>query len=296
MQKLTLKAPAKINLYLNVLNKRPDGFHNIETIFEKVDLCDRITLRIRRRGIKIYCRQKEVPCDKRNLCFKAAQMLLERFNCPYGVTIKIVKRIPVAAGLGGGSSDAASVLLGLNRLFHLRLGQDELLQMASALGADVPLFILPDSRALGRGKGEILTPLELKGKNWYVLVVPKALSVSTRRMYQHPRITLTKRPSSVKIVLHTLEKGDLTSLEKYSYNSFEGIIQKKYKQVLDIKKALKSFGAQASLMSGSGPCVFGIIKRRKEAIGIRGKLRVKHKQWRVVVTRTYDNSRNMKED
>ncbi len=291
MQTLTLKAPAKINLYLNVLNKRSDGFHNIETIFEKIDLCDEITLRKRKQGIRIFCQRKDVPRNKKNLAYRAAQALLTKTNRSDGVEIRISKNIPVAAGLGGGSSDAASVLLGLNNLLGAGLNLRELLEVAEKLGSDVPFFLLREFRAVGRGKGEILTPLRAKRKNWYVLVIPKSLAVSTRRMYRDFRITLTKRPYNVKIVLRALEKGDLTSLDKYSYNSFEWILRKKYKEIQEIKKALKSSGAAATLMSGSGPCVFGITKAGKEAMDISERLRAKDKNWQVIVTKTLMQNR-----
>lgn len=280
MQIVRLKAPAKINLYLKVLNKRPDGYHDIETVFEKIDLCDEITLKRRKQGIKVLCRHKGVPQDERNLGARAARALLKKTNCSDGVQIKIAKRIPVASGLGGGSSDAASVLLGLNKLLGLRQSRRQLLDVAGRIGADVPFFILPAARAIGRGKGEILSPLKIKKKNWYVLVVP-AFRVSTRRMYQALRRALTKPPAGVKVM--------------YGYNSFEPVLRKKYKEIQEIKKALKSHGAKATLVSGSGPCVFGIARTGKEAVDISEKLRAKGKNWQVIVAKTYPNSKNVKE-
>jgi 4-diphosphocytidyl-2-C-methyl-D-erythritol kinase len=290
MQKLTLKAPAKLNLYLKVLKKRPDGYHDIETIFEKIDLCDKITLRKRKRDIRVLSQARDIPKDKRNLCFKAAQALLKEAHLDAGAEIRINKRIPVACGLGGGSSDAASVLLGLNRLLSLGFSQDKLLQIGALLGADVPFFLLPHSRALGEGKGERLLPLRIRKRHWYVLVWPR-LKVSTHKMYQHPKITLTKGPCDVRIVSRALEKGDLTALNKRTFNSFESILTKKYKQILEIKKALSSSGACATMMSGSGPCIFGVIKTRKEAQDIGKRLKARGNAWQVIVTKTYANSK-----
>lgn len=290
MQKLILQAPAKINLYLKVLSKRPDGFHNIETVFEKIDLCDEIALRRRKKqGIRISCRPQVVRQNSKNLAFQAAQALLAEVGSRQGVQISITKRIPEASGLGGGSSDAASVLLGLNRLLGLGASRRQLLKLAERLGADVPFFFSAGFRALGRGKGEVLTPIKAKRKNWYILVVPKALKVSTRRMYQDPRIVLTKHHVGVKIVLRALENGDLSALDKDSYNSFEWILQKKYKQISRIKKALKSSGACAALISGSGPCVFGIAQTRKEAMEIKDNLSGR-KSWKVIVASSYSSS------
>jgi len=288
MQTITLKAPAKINLYLNVLNKRPDGFHNIETIFEKLDFGDEITLTKCKKGIKVSCSHKNVPENGKNLTVQAARSLFKAAGSGAGIEIKINKKIPVAAGLGGGSSDAASVLLGLNRLFSFGFSRTNLGEIAAGLGSDVPFFIFSGSRALGRGKGEKLIPLAQGKRNWYVLVMPDTLRLSTKKMYQHPRLTLTKAPQSAKIMLHALEKGDITSLNKCSYNSFESIVAKKYREIKEIKKALKSLGAHTTLMSGSGPCVFGITASGKEAISIGRKLQAKRKGWQVIVTRTYN--------
>jgi len=286
MQTLTLKAPAKINLYLNVLNKRPDGFHNIETIFEKLDLCDEIRLSRRKQGIKIFCRHKDVPEDKTNLAYQAAQALLNKTHRSDGVEIRIIKKIPVACGLGGGSSDAASTLLGLNKLWGLGLLYSQLQAIAQKLGADIPFFLLQEVSALGRGKGGILTPLKTERRHWYVLVIPP-LKVSTPEMYRALRSVLTKRPHGVKIVLRALEKGHLSALDKCSYNSFGRIIQKRYTVVQEIEKALKSSGARATLLSGSGPCVFGIAQTRKGAMDIGRRLKARKKNWQVIITRTY---------
>ncbi|MFH1046367.1 MAG: 4-(cytidine 5'-diphospho)-2-C-methyl-D-erythritol kinase [Candidatus Omnitrophota bacterium] len=291
MKTLTLQAPAKLNLFLRVCNKRPDGYHNIETIFEKIDLCDTLTLAPRAQGIKVVCRRKSVPSGRRNLCYRAAQALLAHTHCPRGVEIIIRKRIPVAAGLGGGSSDAASALIGINILLGLNVPRKELFTLAQGLGADVPFFIIDASRAVGRGKGEILTPVKVKAKNWYVLALPKGLEFSTRAMYQHPKITLTKRPYGAKIILCALEKNDLTAFGKYSYNSFEGILHQKNRTVFAIKKALSSLGVRAALMSGSGPCVFGVVASGKEAQRVSKALRKINRTWQVIVARTNSKRR-----
>lgn len=288
MQTINLKAPAKVNLHLDVLAKRRDGFHDIETIFEKIGLCDEISLSRQRQGIRVFCRHKDVPKDASNLGFRAAQALLAKTACAGGVRIKIVKRIPVACGLGGGSSDAASVLLGLNELLGLKQTRPQLLKIAKELGADVPFFILRERSAIGRGKGDKLTPLRVERENWYILVIPE-FKVFTPMMYRALRIALTKVPRSVKIVLHALKTGNLTAFDKYSYNSFEPVLIKKYREISEIKKALKSCGVSAAKVSGSGPCVFGIARTRKEAMNISRKLRATGEAWQVIVTKTYQN-------
>lgn len=285
--RITVEAPAKVNLYLNILSKRPDGYHNIETIFEKISLCDRVTLIRRKQGIKVFCRCPGVPQDKSNIAFRAAEILLKEAKSAGGVTIRIKKNIPVAGGLGGGSSDAAAVLLGVNRLWELNMPHRRLQQMAVNLGADVPFFLFPGGRAIGTGKGEILTAIDLKKEYWYVLAAPRGLMVSTREMYQTPKITLTKKTPNVKIVIHALKEGDLTALDKNSYNSFTAVLQRKYKQIVQVQKALKSSGAQATLVSGSGPCVFGVARTGKEAGEIKERLTALDRDWQVIVAKTH---------
>ncbi|MFH1245317.1 MAG: 4-(cytidine 5'-diphospho)-2-C-methyl-D-erythritol kinase [Candidatus Omnitrophota bacterium] len=285
--RITVDAPAKVNLYLNILSKRADGYHNIETIFEKISLCDRLTLTKRKQGIKVFCRCPGVPQDRSNLAFQAAEVLLKEANSAAGVTIRIKKNIPVAAGLGGGSSDAAAVLLGLNHLLGLKIPGLRLRQMAVDLGADVPFFLLPSCRAIGTGKGEVLTKVTYGKEYWYILVVPRGLMVSTRQMYQTPRITLTKRTPDVKIILHALAKGDLTALDKNSYNSFAAVLQRKYKQIAQVQKALRSSGVQATLVSGSGPCVFGVAQTGKEAGEIKDRLAALKRNWQIIIAKTY---------
>ncbi len=287
MDSLSLRAPAKLNLYLHILRKRADGFHDINTLFEKVAVCDIIKLTKQRSGIKVSCAHKAVPENQKNLAYQAAKLLLETAGSSAGVAIKITKKIPVAAGLGGGSSDAAAVLVGLNRLFKLNQSQSTLLRLGEKIGSDVPFLVKDYVRAIGRGKGERLKPVKLKQRFWYVLIVPN-FKVSTRMMYQDPRIILTKRASHVRLVLRSLRKTDLTALNKYSYNSFTPVLTKKYKQINSIIKALKTSGALATLISGSGPCVFGVAGNRKEAMAIARKIRATGKCWQVIVTKTYD--------
>jgi len=289
MNSVTLKAPAKINLYLNILRKRADGFHNIETIFEKIDLCDEITIKKSKRLIKVSSTDKSLPEDEGNLCFKAARLLMDELDLDQGLRINIKKRIPVAAGLGGGSSDAATVLLGLNKLLNCHLSRSRLLALAEKIGADVPFFLLNKPRAIGRAKGEVLTTLPLGRKYWYILVIPR-LKVSTRGMYQAIKIPLTKPIRSVKIVLHALAKSDLTSLNRNSYNSFESFLNKKFNQIQEIKKALKTAGAHTTGVSGSGPSIFGIANTRKEALkisqGLQAQARIHNKKWQIIVAST----------
>ncbi len=172
MKRLTLLSPAKLNLFLKVINKRPDGYHNLSTLFERIDLCDELEFSLNKKGtIHIDCNHPDVPTDQRNLVYKVAKLLKDDFALDEGVDVVIEKRIPVAAGLGGGSSNAATTLLTLNQIWKLELSFEELLHYASQVGSDVPFFLYQTSWAWGQGRGEILEKLEIDTQLWHVLVV-----------------------------------------------------------------------------------------------------------------------------
>lgn len=284
---LRLNSPAKINLFLNVLFKRKDGFHEIHTLFERIRLFDELTLIPSRSGIKIITRSKNLPRGSGNICYRAAKLLKDRFKIKRGVLIKIEKRIPIAAGLGGGSSNGASVLLGLNRLWKLGLSKKELLRAGAELGSDVPFFILETPFALGRGRGEILRKIRQPGKKiWHCLVKPP-FSISTKAAYQRLKTSsLTPKKADVRMLLHSIHKGDSESLSKLLTNSLEDTLNKRVMAILKIKKELMRHGALGSLVSGSGPTVFGIFSSqdsaRKAARGLR-----KNRRWQVFVASTF---------
>ena len=181
---LRLKSPAKINLFLNVLKKRPDGYHEIETLFERISLRDEIVLSSIKSGIQIRSDSRQIPKGPGNIAYRAAKLLKDTFHVRTGIAIKIRKKIPVSAGLGGGSSNAATVLLGLNRLWKLRLSRRKLLRLAARLGSDVPFFILEMPFALGRGRGGILKKISApRVKLWHVVVKPP-FGISTKKAYE----------------------------------------------------------------------------------------------------------------
>src|SRR3989338_5202174 len=181
---MKLLSPAKVNLFLTVLKRRVDGYHNLHTLFERVDLCDKITITKTACRISVRTNVPDLPNDSRNIATRAAELLKKYARVREGARIRIQKRIPIAAGLGGGSSNAATVLLGLNRLWRLRLSKTRLLKLAAKLGSDVPFFILETPFAEGRGRGEILKPIRLKGaKLWHVIVKPP-FGISTKHAYQ----------------------------------------------------------------------------------------------------------------
>jgi len=284
---LRLSSPAKINLFLNVLSKRKDGFHRIETLFERISLSDELVLVPSRSGIKITSDSQKLPKGPGNIAYRAAKLLKDRFGIRKGIVIKIKKRIPIAAGLGGGSSNAASVLLGLNRLWRLGLSKRELLRAAAKLGSDVPFFILETPFALGRGRGEILRKIDPPGKKiWHCLVKP-LFSISTQAAYRGLKTSsLTPKKADVRMLFHSIHKGDSESLSKLLINSLEHSLNKRVMAILEIKKELMRRGALGCLLSGSGPTVFGIFSSQKTASSAARSLR-KNKRWQVFVASTF---------
>ena len=287
---MILNSYAKLNLYLEVLNKRKDNYHNIKTLFERVSLCDKIILKSRRdKKIRIICNLPDVPCDNTNLAYRSAKILQDVFHIDRGVDIKIIKHIPVGAGLGGGSSNAASVLVGLSKLWRLKLVQEQLLAYARKIGSDVPFFIYNSPFAFGEGRGDRIKPLEAldNARLWHILVVPK-IKVSTPLIYKKwdTHSTLTSPQYNVKILNLGLRKNDLSLIGKALFNSLEQVSAKLYPQVRRIKKKLINLGLKAILMSGSGPAIFGIVSSRKEALSLCRQLK-KNRLWQVFVTRTH---------
>ncbi|MFH2145651.1 MAG: 4-(cytidine 5'-diphospho)-2-C-methyl-D-erythritol kinase [Candidatus Omnitrophota bacterium] len=270
---LKLSTPAKINLFLEILGKRKDGYHNLKTLFLKVRLFDKINICARKdKTIKISCNVKNVPVNKKNLVFKAVRLMQKYGGLDRGVSINIKKNIPVAAGLGGASSDAAATLFGLNRLWALNLSLKALMGLAKKIGADVPFFLLTDSMAYGTGRGDILKPLKIDKKYWILLVIPK-IKVSTKRIYQAFTEDLTKTRDDVKLLTCALRKVDISVIGELLFNRLESVTFNKYRWLGKLKDKISALGARAVLMSGSGAVLFGFFKNREEAIRIRNKLR-----------------------
>ena len=281
---MILKSPAKINLYLEVLNKRKDGFHNINTVFEKIALYDLISLKKREKGIKINFSGEKIPRGHKNLAYKAAHLLQEETGIKKGVEIKIKKNIPVGAGLGGGSSNAAIVLLGLNRLWRLGLSESKLGKLGSKIGADVPFFLTKSAWAIGRGKGEILKPLNSSLKLWHMIVVPKE-RISTKDSYQKLSLRLTKDRILHKIMTYAIIQGQFNLLKKALFNRLEdSLVVAKCPSVKKIKGIFTQMGLKA-LMSGSGSAVFTLFSKREEALGVKRILSVY--PWKILVVKTW---------
>ena len=262
---LHIQAHAKINLYLDVVGKRPDGYHEIETIFHSIGLHDDIYLRRRTdRQITVHCEHPHVPSDPRNLAYRAAKLLLDDTPDLNGVEIKIVKRIPIAAGLGGGSADAAAVLCGMNALFDLGLTQTDLMQLGVQLGADVPFCILGGA-ALGHGIGEVLTPLPPLEEAWILLANP-GFAISTAWVYQQINLSLTAPQKNVTMLTRCLRNGELFGAVRHLYNGLEVPVLSKYPAVTEIKTKLGNCpGSCGVLMSGSGATVFAFMESQAQA-------------------------------
>jgi 4-diphosphocytidyl-2-C-methyl-D-erythritol kinase len=279
MDTLKLLAPAKINYVLDVLGKRSDNYHELRMVMQRIALSDEIEIS-RREGssIRVFCGQDGVPDGAENIAWRAANALLEKAQLQVGLDITIVKNIPVAAGLGGGSSDAATVLMGLNQLLDLRYSDDSLMSVGVTLGADVPFFIFKKT-ALAEGIGERLTAVDGLPPVWLVLVNPN-IHVSTAWVYQN--LQLTNRSGIDKLPKFC---GSVTELSSLLSNDLEAVTIGQFPVIQEIKDMLRGYGAQGVLMSGSGPTVFAIFESETQAKFCHDKIAVKA-EWYSVITHT----------
>jgi len=257
---MEILSPAKINLFLHVTGKRPDGYHELITLMCCVGLYDSVTIDPGLKEISITCSDPKVPEDETNLAFKAASLFFKTLNKPEGVKISIKKNIPVGAGLGGGSSNAASVLSALNRYYDFPFSQDELISMGLSIGADVPFFIYRKP-AIATGIGENLKAYERISK-FHVLLVYPGFSVSTAEVYNNLNLGLTKCPK--KLNYRSFIEQDF-DIECHLCNDLETVAESRYPDIPAAKKALLSHGARGALMSGSGPTVFGLFSAADKA-------------------------------
>jgi 4-diphosphocytidyl-2-C-methyl-D-erythritol kinase len=266
------KAPAKINLLLDVIRKREDGYHEVEMVMTMVDLADRLTLtELRHDAIELSSTSGQVPLDGKNLVYQAAKLVKERCGVRTGVRIVLDKRIPVAAGLAGGSSDAAATLRGLNRLWKLGLAADELRGMAEQLGSDVP-FCVTGGTAIARGRGELLTPVDNPVSCWVVLAKPP-IHVSTADVYGRLRIDRIGSHPDLSAMLAAIAGKDYRGMCKSLGNVLEEVTIRLHPEVGRLKETMLRLGADAALMSGSGPTVFALAERREKAVRIYNGLR-----------------------
>lgn len=265
-------ATAKINLTLDVLGKRPDGYHDVRMIMQSISLADKITL-TKSQCIELTCSDPSLPVDERNLAFKAAQLILA--DTGLGVRIALEKNIPIEAGLAGGSSDAAAVVRGINRLYALGKSADELLGMAVKLGADVS-FCINGGTALAEGIGERITILPAAPKLWLVLIKP-AFGVSTATIYKALKPEKIKKHPNTTSMIRAINDADRQKVIFYLGNVLEEVTLVIKPELQDIKNHLKEAGAENVLMSGSGPTVFGIFQNKEAADSAAEKLAINYK-------------------
>ena len=255
---ISFKTPAKVNLGLHILGKREDGFHELETLFQMVKLFDEIKIECLPSGLELVCNRPDIPQDEGNLAIKAAKILQTQFpdRCK-GARIHLNKNIPHGAGLGGGSGNAAGVLLGLNFLWDLKLKRKDLILIASQLGSDVPFFLLSPC-AIGRGRGEVLEPVK-SSIRFYILMVYPGFAVSTALVYSNLKLKLTKRQNNISILKNFLLRSEYAQLGASWSNDLEPIVFQEHPGLSDIKKEMLALGAKGALLSGSGSTVFGIF-------------------------------------
>jgi len=280
-ESLRVESPAKVNLSLEVLEKREDGYHEVRTLLQKIGLSDSLFFSpIKGKRVILATEHPDLPRGKRNLVSRAAESFMEKWGRREGLLIRIEKRIPLGAGLGGGSSNAAVTLKALNQLLGAGLSQKTLMRMGATIGADVPFFLF-DGDAIGTGIGEKLRPVELPPL-WYVLIYPN-FEVSTRWAYQN--FVLTNKRS--RFNLRKLPKTP----EEFSAvlrNDLEEVVSKKYPQVGTMKEILLSAGAQGASMTGSGPTVFGIFSQERDASEARERIeeKVRRRSWMVFLAKS----------
>ena len=276
-----LKSPAKVNLRLEILKKREDGYHELRTILQKINLHDLLHFSLKKeRGISIKTNHPNLPVGKRNLVYQAVQSILKKSDYKGGVLIEIEKRIPLGAGLGGGSSNAATTLKAMNQLLKINLPKKELMAMGLEIGADVPFFFL-EGAAIASGIGERLKKIELPGL-WFVLIYPN-FEVSTRWAYQN--FILTKRRFHFN--LHGLLRTP-KEISNLLWNDLEGVVSREYPQIGVMKKMLYSAGALGALMTGSGPTVFGVFSEEGGASEAYKKVKkmVRGRRWIILNARS----------
>lgn len=276
------KAYAKINISLDVIGKREDGYHLLSMIMQNIELYDEIEIEKIESGIVITCNKSFIPTDERNLAYKAAKLFLETYNIESGVSIDIVKNIPVAAGLAGGSADCATVLKMLNDMFDINASEEELMNLGATLGADVP-YCIKGGTALCEGIGEKITPIK-SFKNQIVLLVKPPFGVSTKDVYKAFDLNKVKIHPDTKNLIKKIEEDDLNYVALNMKNLLENVTIRKHKVLYKLKEHLVKNGAVGSMMSGSGPTVFAFFDDMQVALKCYNELKEKYTD--VFLTRT----------
>lgn len=272
MDEIRLRAYAKVNLGLDVLRCRQDGYHDVRMIMQNINLFDKLTIKKKKgAGIKVRTNLSYLPTDSNNLVYRAAALLIEEFNIESAVDIDLYKFIPVAAGMAGGSADAAAVLYGMNELFGLKLSLDELMKRGVKLGADIP-YCLMGGTVLAEGIGEKLTRLKACPECYFVVAKPP-FSVSTKLVYDNLVIDENTVHPDIDGIKHAIESQDVNGIASRMLNVLETVTAKEYPDIEGIKAKMREHGALNALMSGSGPTVFGIFDDKEKACECNSILR-----------------------
>ena len=285
LDSLKLLSPAKINLRLEVLHKRNDGYHEIRTIMQRIDLCDEVEISVEGSELLVWSEGEEIPQGAENIVYHAARLILGKFNMDAGIRIFIRKRIPVASGLAGGSSNAATTLVGLNKLFGLELTRERLMEIGKRLGADVPFFLF-EKPALATGIGDTLQEITLPSPLWIVLVNP-GIRVSTAWAYKNVNMGLTRKRNNNRILPLILNNSHFHDL---LYNDLETVTIKRYPEIQRIKEELVAKGAIRALMSGSGSTVFGIFPNKYLAEKAFLQIRYSHPNYSLFLSSDFQNT------
>lgn len=285
---ISLKALAKINLGLDVVRRREDGYHEVRMIMQTIQLYDRLDIkRTQEPGIQIQTNLSFLPVNENNLLYKAAKLLMDEFSITDGVSVKLDKRIPVAAGMAGGSTDAAAMLIGVNRLFSLGLTKRELMERGVQIGADVPYCIMRGT-ALAEGIGEALSPLPPMVK-CPVLIAKPSISVSTKFVYQNLKLDDTTIHPDIDRLIDDIKAKNLHDIAAHMGNVLETVTIPNYPVIDEIKKHMLSNGAVGAMMSGSGPTVFGLFDDEDTAKKAYKAMRSSHLARQVYLTSVYNN-------
>lgn len=286
MNSIILKGRAKINLTLDVVGKRENGYHDLEMIMQTINLYDTIYIRKTKvPGVRLKANFSWLPTNDKNIAYRAAELFFQESGIHGGVAIEITKRIPVAAGLAGGSTDAAATLVGLNRIYETHYSKKKLIEMGLKLGADVP-FCIARGTMLAEGIGEILTPLNPMPYTYVVLVKPP-ISVSTATVYKNLNISQIKHHPDTQTVIKALEEGNVQKIANHMANVLEEVTIPMHTEIETIKQNLMKHGAMGAMMSGSGSTVFGLFDTKEAASKAARYFKVQHNIREVYVTTTY---------
>lgn len=265
-QSLTFQSHAKLNLYLDILEQRTDGFHNIETIYQTVSLCDTLDSTLTQSGLTLDCDDEQTAASENNLVMRVARRLQDEYAPKSGAHFDLHKEIPVASGLAGGSGDAAATLLALDELWDLRLGRERLAEIGLEIGSDVP-FCLAGGTMGAQLRGEHLLPLAPMPETWFLLIHPP-IEVSTAAVYQHPHLPKRGAPDdgswsdSFDVAVTAISAGDVAGS---LHNSMESVVFSMHPELHEIKRRLLKAGCIGALMSGSGPTMYGVCNNREQA-------------------------------